>query len=94
MITGNRAQSGNCQVIIRRDFNQTTITEVSAGEYLVVTHGEIIEKRCQGSAGEKSKEYDYWKIAGSQALIGHYLVLYSEWDMYQLKHYAFLLLRY
>ena len=40
---------------IRKGFNQTAITEISAGEYMVVTIGETMEKCCQRSTGERQR---------------------------------------
>ena len=50
LIAGNK-RGHNCQVAITKGNNGTKITEISYGEYVIVTFGEVVETRCSGKAG-------------------------------------------
>ena len=51
LISGEYKRSKNCQVTIRKQQNLTQVTEISYGEYVVVTWGETFETRCEGQSG-------------------------------------------
>ena len=55
LIAGDFKRSKNCQVIIQKEGNLTQVTEISYGEYVVVTWGETFETRCEGLPGVRKE---------------------------------------
>ena len=48
LISGNRKKSVYCRAQIGSQGNATLVTEISYGEYVVMTWGETLETRCEG----------------------------------------------
>ena len=48
LISGDIQRREHCRVILEKHDNLTQVTEISHGEYVVVTWGETFETRCQG----------------------------------------------
>ena len=55
LIAGDRKRSHNCQVVLTQQSNLTQVTEISFGEYVVVTWGETLETHCQGKPSSRQK---------------------------------------
>ena len=55
LIAGDVKHSHNCQVILTRQSNLTLVTEISYGEYVVVTWGETFETHCKGKPSNRQR---------------------------------------
>ena len=55
VIAGEIRHSKSCPVILNQGMNVTQITEVSYGEYVIVTWGEDLHVRCQGGSGNRHR---------------------------------------
>ena len=87
LISGVKRQRHQCQVIIRKTEKRTEITEISYGEYILVTWGETVVTRCTGKGSTrqtiKAGTYvvvvpalciimgDGWTLTGLIERVGH-----------------------